>query len=581
MLVNVKINNMQFQEDSSLTILQVAKKHGIRIPNLCYMMKEEVDLEHKPASCRVCVVEVKGRRNLLPACATNIAEGMEIFTHSERVRRERRTIVELLLSDHPHDCLTCGKCGNCELQDLSVELGIKKIYITGPMSQENADVDEMSLRRNASKCILCGKCIAVCDHVQSVGAISATNRGFGTKISLPHDCVSCGQCVQVCPTGALLQVDDTRTLEKTLADPTKYAIVNTAPAVRVALGEEFGMAPGTNVTGKMITALRMMGFKKVFDTNFAADLTIMEETTEFVNRLKKGENLPLITSCCPGWITFVETQYPELLHLPSTCKSPQEMFGAIAKTYFAQKEGIDPKDIVVASLMPCIAKKQELKREEGMFDGMHGTDFAMSAKCFAKLMRRCGIDNLANLPDGQFDDPLGSSTGAADIFGNSGGVMEAVVRTASMWMTGQVPKSIEYHGVFGAKNTREAYVTLGDDINLHLCVVSGLANARKVLEDVKAGKVHYDAIEVMACPDGCINGGGQPVNKHYEQKDVIAMRKEGLRNIDRNKAVRVSCENAGIKQLYAEFLGEPNSELAHKLLHTHYSNKQQTFEDEE
>lgn len=569
MLVKVTINNQVFEEDSSLTILQVAKKHGIRIPTLCYLKKEESNFEHKPASCRVCIVEVKGRNNLVPACSTNIYDGMEVYTNNARVRAERRMVVELLLSNHPKDCLTCEKSGNCGLQDLAIELGIKKVSCEGPLSQENKSVVNGVIVRNPSKCVLCNRCTAVCENIQSIGAISASQRGFYTIVSEPNNCVNCGQCVQVCPTGALLQIDNTSDVEKALADDSKYVVVNTAPAVRVSLGEEFGLAPGTDVTGKMVKALRLLGFKKVFDTNFTADLTIMEETTEFVNRLKKNENIPLITSCCPGWIKFIETQYPELLHLPSSCKSPQEMFGAIAKSYYAEKAGIDPKNMVVVSLMPCIAKKAECDREELNVDDIKGTDYSISVKEFASMLKRYGID-LASLEDDTFDSPLGESTGAADIFANTGGVIEAVARTASIWLTGKLP-TIEFNEVRGLSGTREASVTL-NDLTIKLCIVSGLGNARKVLEAIKAGTAHYDAIEIMACPGGCVNGGGQPTHKDIEQIDVIKMRQKGIYEIDKNKKVRISCENEGIKKLYAEFLGEPNSHKAHKLLHTHYFN---------
>ena len=571
MLVKVSINNIVFEEDSSLTILQVAKKHGIRIPTLCYLKKEESNFEHKPASCRVCIVEVKGRRNLVPACATYITDGMEVFTNNARVREERRTVVELLLSNHPKDCLTCEKSGNCGLQDLAIELGIKKVDYEGPQSSENLEVVTRTIRRNTSKCVLCTRCVAVCNEIQTVGAISASQRGFVTEICEPKNCINCGQCVQVCPTGALLQVDDTYNVEKELANPNKYVVINTAPAVRASLGEEFGLKPGTDVTKKMITALRMLGFKKVFDTNFAADLTIMEEATELVSRLKEGKNLPLITSCCPGWIKFIETQYPELLNLPSSCKSPQEMFGAIAKTYFAEKEGIKQEDMVVVSLMPCIAKKDECNREELLIDNnIRETDYSISVKEFAGMLRRYGID-LVSLPESEFDSPLGESTGAADIFANTGGVMEAVARTASKWLTGEV-KNVDFECVRGLSGTREATLTL-NDLTLKLCVVSGLGNARKVLEGIKSGELHYDAIEVMACPGGCVNGGGQPLHKDMEQIDVIKARQAGMYNIDKNKQVRISCDNEAIQKLYAEFLGQPNSHKAHELLHTTYKNR--------
>ncbi len=570
MLVKVTINHQVFEEDSSLTILQVAKKHGIRIPTLCYLMKEESNFEHKPASCRVCVVEVKGKNNLVPACATNITDGMEVSTNNMRVLKERRTVVELLLSNHPKDCLTCEKSGKCALQDLAIELGIKSVPFDGPMSQENKTIYNRVIKRNPSKCVLCGRCVAVCDKIQSVGALSASKRGFETIISSPNNCINCGQCVQVCPTGALLQVDNTSDVEKALMDDEKYVIIHTAPATRVSLGEEFGMEPGTDVTGKMVTALRMLGFKKVFDTNFGADLTIMEETAEFVSRLKNKENLPLITSCCPGWIKFIETQYPEMLNLPSSCKSPQEMFGAIAKTYFAQKEGIDPKNLVVVSLMPCIAKKDECSREEMQVDGVRETDYSISVKECAAMLKRYGID-FAHLEDGTFDSPLGQSTGAADIFANTGGVIEAVARTASIWLTGKLP-DVEFHAVRGLSGTREAKVNIGD-LSINLCVISGLANARKVLEEIKKGTVHYDAIEVMACPGGCVNGGGQPIHLDKDQIDVIRARQAGIYAIDKNKPVRISCESEAMKKLYAEYLGEPNSHLAHHLLHTEFYNK--------
>lgn len=573
MLAHIKINHIDYVEDSSSTILQVARKHGIKIPTLCYLKREESNFEHRPASCRVCIVEVKGRRNLVPACATYITDGMEIITNSARVRGERKAIVELLLSNHPNDCLTCEKCGKCELQSLAIELGIKRHRFEGPLSQENKDVGVRAIKRNASKCILCNRCTAVCEQVQGIAAISASQRGFKTVISKAFNCVYCGQCIQVCPTGALLQVDHTREIDALINDPKKYVVVQTAPAVRVALGEEFGLEPGTDVTGKMITALRMIGFKKVFDTNFGADLTIMEEAKELVTRLQEKKNLPMITSCCPGWIRFIETQYPELLHLPSSCKSPQEMFGAVAKTYFTKKEGIDVNDLVVVSLMPCIAKKVELDRDEVKIDGMKEVDYSMSTKEFAGMLRRFGID-LAILPDGTFDSPLGESTGAADIFGKTGGVMEAAIRTAAMWLTNDYPRQIEFHGVFGQPNTKEAYVDL-DDTRLHVCVVSGLANARVVMEQIKKGQCSYDMIEVMACPGGCVNGGGQPIHPQENQKEIIEARKNGLKSIDQSKSIRVSCQNESIQQLYAEYLKEPNSELAHHLLHTTYKDRRE------
>ena len=568
MLVNIKINGFEYREDSSLTILAVAKKHGIRIPTLCYLKKEEANFEHKPASCRVCVVEVKGRRTLVPACATYITEGMEVFTNTPRVRKERKTIVELLLSNHPNDCSACEKSGYCKLQDLAIELGIKRINSDGQLSHPNELITTGAIIRNPSKCILCSRCIDVCEKIQSVGAISASQRGFATLISEPHNCVNCGQCVQVCPTGALLQVDDTYRVEEALSDPEKYVVIQTAPSVRVSLGEPFSLPPGTDVTGKMITALRMLGFKKVFDTNFGADLTIMEETAELLQRVSENKNLPLITSCCPGWVKFIETQYPELINLPSSCKSPQEMLSAVIKTYYAEKEGIDPSKIVVVSLMPCIAKKSEANREEMKVRGLQPTDYSLSVKEVANMLKRYGID-LATCDEGSFDAPLGESTGAADIFGNTGGVMEAAVRTACILTTHEFPHDIEFYGMPGYTNTRHAFVDLGGK-QLHLCVVSGLANARVILEEIKAGKANYDAIEVMACPGGCINGGGQPLHKVTPHLNVITARKKGLQAIDSKKQIRISSENTSIKKLYEEYLEKPSSHVAHELLHRIY-----------
>ena len=568
MLVNIKINGFEYREDSSLTILAVAKKHGIRIPTLCYLKKEEANFEHKPASCRVCVVEVKGRRTLVPACATYITEGMEVFTNTPRVRKERKTIVELVLSNHPNDCLACEKSGYCKLQDLAIELGIKRINSDGQLSHPNELITTGAIIRNPSKCILCSRCIDVCEKIQSVGAISASQRGFATLISEPHNCVNCGQCVQVCPTGALLQVDDTYRVEEALSDPEKYVVIQTAPSVRVSLGEPFSLPPGTDVTGKMITALRMLGFKKVFDTNFGADLTIMEETAELLQRVSENKNLPLITSCCPGWVKFIETQYPELINLPSSCKSPQEMLSAVIKTYYAEKEGIDPSKIVVVSLMPCIAKKSEANREEMKVRGLQPTDYSLSVKEVANMLKRYGID-LATCDEGNFDVPLGESRGAADIFGNTGGVMEAAVRTACILTTHEFPHDIEFYGMPGYTNTRHAFVDLGGK-QLHLCVVSGLANARVILEEIKAGKANYDAIEVMACPGGCINGGGQPLHKVTPHLNVITARKKGLQAIDSKKQIRISSENTSIKKLYEEYLEKPSSHVAHELLHRIY-----------
>lgn len=567
MLVNIKINGKNYVEDSSLTILKACKKNGIHIPTLCYLFHEESNFEHKPASCRVCVVEIEGRRTLVPACATMISEGMEINTNNKKVIDARRTIVELILSNHPNDCLYCAKNGKCELQSLAKELGIRQVRYGNNLSQENKEVEMRCLLKNASKCVLCTRCIDVCENIQGIGAISSTMRGFNTIISSPNKCVSCGQCVQVCPTGALMQVNDTDKVEEAINDPNKFVVVQTAPACRVSLGDEFNLPAGTDVTGKMVASLRAIGFDKVFDTNFGADLTIMEESNELINRLKEGKNLPLITSCCPGWVKFLEYNYPELLSLPSSCKSPMEMTGAIIKSYYAEKNNIDPKNIVVVALMPCLAKKREAQREELKNNELFNTDYVLTVKEYADMLIRHGI-NINDLEDEKYDSILGESTGAADIFANTGGVMEAAIRTASKLLTGEV-KDVNFTSVRGLSGTRVAEVNINNQI-LKVCVVSGLNNARKVLDKVKNKEEDFAAIEIMACPGGCVNGGGQPIRIGEEQIDVIKARQQGIYNIDKNKIKHISLDNEEVKTLYNEYLEKPGSHKAHELLHTFY-----------
>lgn len=567
MLVNIKINGKNYVEDSSLTILKACKKNGIHIPTLCYLFHEESNFEHKPASCRVCVVEIEGRRTLVPACATMISEGMEINTNNKKVIDARRTIVELILSNHPNDCLYCAKNGKCELQSLAKELGIRQVRFGNVLSQKNAEVEMRCLLKNASKCVLCTRCIDVCENIQGIGAISSTMRGFNTIISSPNKCVSCGQCVQVCPTGALMQVNDTDKVEEAINDPNKFVVVQTAPACRVSLGDEFNLPAGTDVTGKMVASLRAIGFDKVFDTNFGADLTIMEESNELINRLKEGKNLPLITSCCPGWVKFLEYNYPELLSLPSSCKSPMEMTGAIIKSYYAEKNNIDPKNIVVVALMPCLAKKREAQREELKNNELFNTDYVLTVKEYADMLIRHGI-NINDLEDEKYDSILGESTGAADIFANTGGVMEAAIRTASKLLTGEV-KDVNFTSIRGLSGTRIAEVNINNQI-LKVCVVSGLNNARKVLDKVKNKEEDFAAIEIMACPGGCVNGGGQPIRIGEEQIDVIKARQQGIYNIDKNKIKRISLDNEEVKTLYNEYLEKPGSHKSHELLHTFY-----------
>ena len=567
MLVNIKINGKNYVEDSSLTILKACKKNGIHIPTLCYLFHEESNFEHKPASCRVCVVEIEGRRTLVPACATMISEGMVINTNNKKVIDARRTIVELILSNHPNDCLYCAKNGKCELQSLAKELGIRQVRYGNNLSQENKEVEMRCLLKNASKCVLCTRCIDVCENIQGIGAISSTMRGFNTIISSPNKCVSCGQCVQVCPTGALMQVNDTDKVEEAINNPNKFVVVQTAPACRVSLGDEFNLPAGTDVTGKMVASLRAIGFDKVFDTNFGADLTIMEESNELINRLKEGENLPLITSCCPGWVKFLEYNYPELLSLPSSCKSPMEMTGAIIKSYYAEKNNIDPKNIVVVALMPCLAKKREAQREELKNNELFNTDYVLTVKEYADMLIKHGI-NINDLEDEKYDSILGESTGAADIFANTGGVMEAAIRTASKLLTGEV-KDVNFTSIRGLSGTRIAEVNINNQI-LKVCIVSGLNNARKVLDKVKNKEEDFAAIEIMACPGGCVNGGGQPIRIGEEQIDVIKARQQGIYNIDKNKIKRISLDNEEVKTLYNEYLEKPGSHKAHELLHTFY-----------
>lgn len=567
MLVNIKINGKNYVEDSSLTILKACKKNGIHIPTLCYLFHEESNFEHKPASCRVCVVEIEGRRTLVPACATMISEGMVINTNNKKVIDARRTIVELILSNHPNDCLYCAKNGKCELQSLAQELGIRQVRFGNVLSQKNVEVEMRCLLKNASKCVLCTRCIDVCENIQGIGAISSTMRGFNTIISSPNKCVSCGQCVQVCPTGALMQVNDTDKVEEAINDQNKFVVVQTAPACRVSLGDEFNLPAGTDVTGKMVASLRALGFDKVFDTNFGADLTIMEESNELINRLKEGKNLPLITSCCPGWVKFLEYNYPELLSLPSSCKSPMEMTGAIIKSYYAEKNNIDPKNIVVVALMPCLAKKREAQREELKNNELFNTDYVLTVKEYADMLIRHGID-INDLEDEKYDSILGESTGAADIFANTGGVMEAAIRTASKLLTGEV-KDVNFTSIRGLSGTRIAEVNINNQI-LKVCVVSGLNNARKVLDKVKNKEEDFAAIEIMACPGGCVNGGGQPIRIGEEQIDVIKARQQGIYNIDKNKIKRISLDNEEVQTLYNEYLEKPGSHKAHELLHTFY-----------
>ncbi|MGH4138971.1 NADH-dependent [FeFe] hydrogenase, group A6 [Clostridium sp.] len=573
-LITLTINENKVHVEEGSTILQAAKILNINIPTLCHLNMHDGKTTNHPGSCRVCVVEVVGRRNLAPACSTPATEGMIVKTNSIRATKARRTVLELILSDHPQDCLLCDKNTQCELQRLAAELGIREIRYKGEMSTYPVDNSSSSIVRNLDKCILCRRCETVCNEIQTVGAISGIGRGFNTVVSTAFSlpigettCTFCGKCVSVCPTGALTEVNNTSKVWNALDQKEKVVVVQTAPAVRAALGEEFGIEHGTAVTGKMVAALRALGFTKVFDTDFAADLTIMEEASEFAHRLQHGGKLPMLTSCCPAWVNFFEHQFSDLLDIPSTCKSPQQMWGAIAKTYLAEKMNVEAKDMIVVSVMPCLAKKYEAARPEMSTNGVPDVDIVISTRELAKMIKEAGID-FNSLPEEEFDNPLGESTGAGVLFGTSGGVMEAALRTAYEWLTNETLESVDFEAVRGLEGIKEACVKI-NDMDVKVAIASGLGNARKLLEAIRSGEANYHLIEIMACPGGCINGGGQPYSTDYE--DIIEKRMAVLYGEDKNKTIRKSHDNPYIKKLYKEFLGEPYGEKAHELLHTHYS----------
>ncbi|MDR0728981.1 MAG: [FeFe] hydrogenase, group A [Prevotellaceae bacterium] len=581
--MQLTIDNKRIDVAVGTTVYDAAKQVGVTIPRLCYLNLEALGIENKPASCRICVVEIEGRRNLAPSCATLCTEGMTVKTSSPRVLNARKTVLELLLSDHPKDCLICPKSGRCELQNLAIRMGVREIH-----SIENAEMSTYrkdqspSIIRNMDKCVLCRRCETVCNTVQTVGALSGVNRGFMAVVAPAFEqdlqdspCTFCGQCVAVCPTGALTEVDHTPRVVRALADPTKTVIVQTAPAVRAALGEAFGMPAGTLVTGKMVAALRQIGFDYVFDTDFAADLTIMEEGAELLSRIHRmleGDSnvkLPILTSCCPAWVNFFEQNYPDMLDVPSTARSPQQMFGAIAKTYLADRIGVRRDNLIVVSIMPCLAKKYECRRDEFKVDGNPDVDYALSTRELAQLIKEANIDFNA-LPDDNFDAPMGESTGAAVIFGATGGVIEAATRTAYELFTGKKCRQIDFHELRGMEGVRTASVDF-DGTPIHIGIAHQLGNARKLLDGVRAGRYHLHAIEIMACPGGCVGGGGQPL--HMGNAQIICARQQALYREDAQKPLRKSHENPYIQQLYNEFLGRPLSPKAHHLLHTRYFDK--------
>lgn len=571
--VNITIDGVKLEVDDNLTVLEAARQAGIEIPTLCYLK----DL-NKIGACRICLVEIKGARGLQASCSYPVAEGLEVKTNTKEVLAARKATLELLLSNHKKNCLSCSRNTDCELQSLAEKMNVGEVIYEGNADKEN-EIDDLSTSvvRDNDKCILCRRCVAVCKNVQSVGAIDVAYRGMNTKVTPAFDkplaestCINCGQCVAVCPVGALTIKYNIDRVWDAIHDSEKFVVVQTAPAVRAALGEEFGLSTGEAVTGKMVAGLRRLGFDKVFDTDTSADFTIMEEGTEFIKRLTENKNLPLITSCSPGWVKFAEHNFPELIPNISTAKSPMSMFGALMKSYYAKELGIDPEKMFVVAVMPCTAKKYECERPELGEDGHKDIDAVITTVELAKMIKQAGI-MFDKLPEESFDDPMGEASGAAVIFGTSGGVMEAAVRTVAEVLEGKEIGKIEYEEVRGNETIKEAELEIAGK-KVKIAVVSGLGNARRLMDKVKAGETDYHFIEVMACPGGCIMGGGQPrkVLKEREGIDVKGLRRKALYDEDKKLPVRKSHNNPFVKKVYDEFLGTPGSELAHHLLHTHY-----------
>ena len=575
-MVNLTIDNQKVTVPKGTTILNAAKKAGIDIPTLCFLK----DI-NEVGDCRMCIVEVEGRRGFATSCIQTVEEGMVVHTHTQNVLEARHVILDLIISNHAKDCLTCTRSGNCELQALATKFNVLNIEFEGERTEHKVDDLSPSIVRDFNKCILCRRCVAACKNVQKIGAIDCINRGFDSCISTVGDhslndvnCTFCGQCIEACPTGALHEKETINDVWVKLKDPDTTVIVQTAPAVRVALGEEFGMPIGTNVVGKMVTALKRLGFDRVFDTNTGADLTIMEEANEFVERFTQNDNLPMITSCSPGWVKFIEMNYPELLPHLSSCKSPHEMFGAILKTYYAKREGLDPSKLYVVSVMPCIAKKFERQRPEMKEDDLYDVDNVITTRELARMIKQANIE-FEKLEDSNFDSPIGEASGAGAIFGTTGGVMEAALRTAQDTLTGEDLPKIDFEQVRGGEGIKRATVNIaGKDINV--VVASGLANARTILEEIKSGKANYQFVEIMACPGGCIMGGGQPIksSKIRAEVDVRKLRADALYTIDERSIVRKSHENPFMKKLYKDYLEKPGSEIAEKLLHTTYTKRE-------
>ena len=569
-MVTLTIDGVEVKTKKGTTILQAAKEVGIDIPTLCFLK----DI-NEVGDCRMCIVEVEGRKGFATSCIQTVEEGMVVHTHTPNVLEARHVILDLIISNHAKDCLTCTRSGNCELQDLAVKFNIQNVEFPGEVTQHKIDDKSPAIVRDFNKCILCRRCISTCKKVQEIGAIDCIERGFESCISTTYDhslndvdCTFCGQCIESCPTGALHEKESINDVWAKLKDPDTYVVVQTAPAVRVALGEEFGMPIGTNVKGKMVTALKRLGFDKVFDTNTGADLTIMEEANEFVERLQNGGTFPMITSCSPGWVRFAEKNYGDLLDHLSSCKSPHQMFGAIIKSYFASKYGIDRNKICTVSVMPCIAKKYECSRPEMEVDGIRDVDYVITTRELSRMIKQANID-FTQLEDSNFDDPMGEATGAGAIFGTTGGVMEAAIRTAVDTLENRSIDRIEYTEVRGEKEIKEATLNVAGK-EVKIAVASGLANARKIMEQIRRGESPYHFVEIMACPGGCVMGGGQPIKSSSIRStvDVRKLRASALYAIDEKSVIRKSHESPVMKQLYAEFLEKPGSHLAHKYLHT-------------
>ncbi len=571
-LVKLTIDDIEVTVEAGTTILEAAKSANIDIPTLCFL--KEIN---EVGDCRMCIVEVEGRRGFATSCIQKVEEGMVVKTNSKDISEARSVILDLILSNHHKDCLTCSRSGNCELQKLAIKYNVQDIEYTGEVLEHEKDTLSPSIIRDFNKCILCRRCVATCKNVQNIGAIGVANRGFTSCVSTVENrslndvnCTNCGQCIMACPTGALREKDDTKNVWRELKNEEKVVIVQTAPAVRAALGEEFGMPIGTNVTGKMVTALKRIGFDKVFDTNTGADITIMEESNELIERIKENKNLPLITSCSPGWIKYIEMNYPEQLNHISSCKSPHQMFGALIKSYYAEKIGVKPESICVVSVMPCVAKKFEASRDEMKVNNLRDVDYVITTRELSRMIKQAGID-FVNLEDSVFDDPMGEATGAAVIFGTTGGVMEAALRTASEVLTGETLANVNFEEVRGNDGIKRATVKIGDK-EVKAVVAHGLKNAQIVMDEIKEGKADYQFVEIMACPGGCIMGGGQPIRSSKERAtiDIRKLRAECLYGIDEKSVVRKSHENPVVKKIYEEFLEKPGSHKAHELLHTSY-----------